>query len=669
MKNLMLWLITFILWVPALKAVPLSNYVWDAAAERHGIDIAGQLAWDPNACDFGKADFEAHAFPVFSNKGPSGKPQKNATGAYCLTVQLPPERMATMLHLSMIRIFGTAELWINQQRVWHQNSSTGPRRLNLLHEVTSERLQIELRLRCNEAPSCGFRGSLHIREARQGTRSDLLHYSYDLLAVTGIVACLFYHLIFAFLRRRSSTAIFLSINAIALMMRLVLAGHGQLHYFLDIKETWYWRLETLAVYLLLPSTISLVKTVFEKEAPQYLSTLGWVTAGAASVFLVLEARIFLFLLIIVYVLILFNLINYFITVPRAVRNRRSGAIILVVSAVTTFVSTLFEVLNTRLNIEMHSAVQPMSYLAVMIFQSVLLATRINDAFTLAEQQESEIKILKEKIEVEIRSLDHRILERTAELRTIFQSISTGILWISRNEQNVLCISSEYSDYLRKTVGFDIQAWHEMHFLLRRMRIPDMPRSGREIAVWFEQQMERADDLDRSLERMLGGLRVFDDLDCVKHLKFKWIPIVEDGRVTELFIFVFDVSPSIELQNLAQYKAREIEALRELTGLQPALLEEFHQVFGSPNLPAIRLFARAHQLQHLEQALTTLQNEEQLTQFIQVYRRVLGLLAERQVRARQRTPFDYEQFLQLPDWQKLPVDSRKLFQELVRAREK
>jgi hypothetical protein len=127
--------------------------------------------------------------------------------------------------------------------------------------------------------------------------------------------------------------------------------------------------------------------------------------------------------------------------------------------------------------------------------------------------------------------------------------------------------------------------------------------------------------------------------------------------------------SIEMQELARYKEMEIEALRELTRLPPPILEEFHQLFGNPSLPGIRRFAVVHQLEHLEQSLNVLQNEKHLDKFLQAYSRVLALLAERQIRARQQAAFDYEGFLHMADWQDLPVDSRALFQDLVRARKK
>jgi hypothetical protein len=654
---------------PMLYAGTIPTWTWDAAAEANGLNIQGDLAWSPAACEFEKTEQDTRSFPIFSYKRPSGKPLKDPAGAFCFALQLPEERLGTLLHFSMIRLFGIAELSINGERLWFQDQTTGAERLNILYEVKAQKLLVEIRLRCNNAPSCGFRGALHIHGDRQGTRADLLHYSYDLLAITGIMACLFYHMIFAFLRRRSSAAIFLSLNAVALMLRLLLSGQGQLHFFFGIPESWYWRLETVAAYFLTASTLSLVKTIFEQETPKYLSLLGWSIAGTSSIFLLLGPRGFPFLLSIVYVLVVLNIINYAFVIPRALRQRRSGAVLMVISAIVTFLSALFEALNTRWNIEMHSAVQPLTYLGTMIFQSVLLATRINDAFVTAEKQESEIKTLKEQIEVEIRSLDQKILERTTELRTIFQSISTGILWISLDEKNSLRISSEFSDHLRKTIGFDIEAWHEMHFFLRRMRLDSLPKSGKEVAAFFQEHMQSPESLDQMLEELLGGIKVFDDLDRVKHLKFKWIPIVEDGRVTEVFLFVFDVTLSMDMQELARCKALEIEAVRELTRLPPPVLEAGYEVFGNPSLPAMRQFAAEHQLMRLEEALSGLQHEKQLDKFMQAYQCVLTLLAERQIRARQQAPFDHEGFLQMPDWENLPVDSRTLFHELVRAREK
>jgi hypothetical protein len=140
-------------------------------------------------------------------------------------------------------------------------------------------------------------------------------------------------------------------------------------------------------------------------------------------------------------------------------------------------------------------------------------------------------------------------------------------------------------------------------------------------------------------------------------------------VIELFIFVFDVTLTLEMQELSHDKSLESAALRELTRLPPHVQEAFHMVFGNPSLPAIRSFATEHQLQHLLKALTDMKSEQRHSQLLQTCRQVLALLAERQSRARKRTPVDLETFLHLPDWQNLPVDSRLLFQELVRTQEK
>ncbi|WP_141733470.1 7TM-DISM domain-containing protein [Oligoflexus tunisiensis] len=667
MKFLLALILYGILSSGMARGAGLSTFVWDSGTE--ALEIQGPLSWSAARCDFTQTAYDVRNFPIFSNKGPSGKPVKDPTGSYCFEIQLPSAMRGQMLHFSLIRLFGNAELLINQQRVWHQNSTTGPQRLALLHEADSDRLQVELRLQCNESPSCGFRGLLHVRDQRQGARAELVHLSFELLAVTGIAACLFYHLVFAFLRRRSSTAFFLSFNAMTLILRLVLTGQGQLQYVLGLSESWYWRLELISVLVLLPSTLSLVRSVFETEAPPLLPTLGWSICGAASLFLVLDARIFPFLLIIAYAMVFLNVYNFAVVGTRAVQNRRTGAIVFIICALTTVISTLFESMNARMNVEMHTAVQPLSYLATMIFHSVLLATRINDAFNLAEQQETEITSLKERIESEILSLDQKILERTTELRTIFQSISTGILLIKSNEQDELQISSAYSDHLQQTIGFEIEAWHELHAFFRRMRLPHLPPGGQELAAAFREHMQSPRALDVFLEEKLGGLRVFQGAgERVKHLKFKWIPIMDADRVKELFLFVFDVSASIAMQELAESKALEIEALRELTALAPERLAALDKDMGRPSLPHMQLLALQHELPALQHALDQPFNAAQLQRFLRAYHKVLALLAERQKRASHQ-PFQLEGFLHLPDWENLPVDARRLYQELLAQHEK
>jgi hypothetical protein len=666
MKFLLLLILQLLFGAGTAKGAELSSFVWEPGIEE--LRIQGQLSWSAARCDFTQSDYEVRQFPVLSSKGISGKPRMDPTGSYCFEIQLPPEMRGQMLHFSQIRLFGKAELRINQQRVWHQDSSTGPQRLELFHEAATERLQVEMRLHCNEAPACGFRGLLHVRDQRQGARSELIHTSFDLLAVTGIAACLFYHLVFAFLRRRSATAFFLAFNAMALILRLVLTGQGQLQYALGLDESWYWRMELIAVYLLLPSTLSLVRSVFETESPVLLPTLGWAICGASSLFLVLDARIFPFLLIIVYLTVLLNVWNFAVVGARAVKNRRTGAIVFIICAMTTVLSTIFESLNARMNVEMHTAVQPLSYLATMIFHSVLLATRINDAFNLAEQQDTEIRTLREKLESEIMSLDQKILERTTELRTIFQSISTGILLIKPDEQNQLQISSAYSDHLQKTIGFEIEGWHELHTFFRRMERSRLPTESHELAAIFQDFMQRPGELDAFLEEHLGGLLIFRDGMRVKHLKFKWVPIMEGDQVKELFLFVFDVSASIAMEELTEAKVLEIAALRELTQLTPERLIALEKDLGQPSLPTMKVLAQQHELPQLHRALIQRISASQLQHFLHAYHKVLALLVERQKRTSSEA-FQIEGFLHLPDWQNLPVATRRLYQELVAQHEK
>ncbi len=551
----------------ATEAVSITMPLFEPSKGQRNPEVRmkGQLVWSKGPCfETSPSDWQLKKFPIFSYRRLIPKDSNDFEGSYCGHLRLPASAVGKMYNFNMIRVFGNAELYVNGLTIWQQDEKTGPIKLNVNHLIEKREIAIEIRLACNDSPLCGFRGSLHILEANASLRADNVRSAFDLLAFCGLGYCLFYHLFFTVLRRQSGAALFLTTNCIALLLRLPLTGQSQLHYILNISESAYWRLELLSIMILLPSSLSIVKTTFQEQSPVKAANFGWALLGLACLGIAfLSSEYFLPILLLAYVLIFVNIYVFSVTGWRAVKAKRSGTINFIVCSTVVVITTFLEVLNTRLNVEMSSLVQPLGYMCATIMQSVLLATRINDALILAETQEREKHSLKIGLEEEIVTLDKRIIERTIEMRTIIESISTGIICINRGENGSLAVSSEYSDYLRHVVGFDIESWHELHFFLRRLSIKTPTASSRQLGPWMEAQMQDPTALTGIFDGMLSGIVFFNDVDTQKYLKFKWSGLYKGGHYEELFIYVFDVSRSIELEHIARHKRDELLALEEL----------------------------------------------------------------------------------------------------------
>jgi|GEM_PF-3771646 hypothetical protein len=555
-----------------------------------GFSLRGDVQWQAMPCSIDNFVIRKKIvrFPLYQYKGRVDRDSNDHEGYYCFHVEAPRTVKRSLLHVRLIRVFGQVELTINEQVVWQQAGDVG-KVFEVLFQPTTEKLAIQMQMKCAESYICGFRGGFKFNHVSKGLSDELYSQTLDLFAFAGILFCGLFHLIFVTMRRRSEAAVALLLVAVALGMRILLTGQGQLHLYTRISESLFWRLEIGTLYLLLPATIAMVQGIFPRDVGARWTKSARYGSVAAALFLPFGGPDhYLYFLLIAYILIIMTLWTLMSTIVKAYRNKRTAILVFVLCSLTILTSTAMEVTNTRLNLELNPSFHPLGYLFSIVTMAVLLATRISEAFSRVEIQEREIKILTRRLQYEIDNLDRKIAERTSELASIIGALPTGIITLTRHESGDWVVSSQYSTFLRTTLGMDVQSFADLEYVFSKMQVagPHFPLQSEQLEAQLHVASDDADVQAERIRRLFPSSVSYQmgkqHLEFKVHLSF----VTHHEQIVGLFVFLVDVSTLHGLE--AQSQSAEIahtEALArvaaqaDLFAEQP-MIEFFQHPFWS-----------------------------------------------------------------------------------------
>lgn len=640
-------------------AVPIEmpTYTWQPAGRNAaGIYVRGDVFWQKEPCSETERSPTARLqkFPILKYKMLLKDKIDQHEGYYCWNMQVPEQYVGQLVHINLIRVFGKAKLWINYESVWSQSTeSEYPERLDFLYHVRSPLLRVEFSLTCGDSPLCGFRGAFKVRTEVEGGQKEQRSRSLDFFAFAGLAFCFAYHFVFAFLRRRYNAAMMIAMMAFCLCLRIVLTGQGQLHNYFRIHEAFYWRLEVLAVTVLIPSTISMSRAIFFHDSSARIEKFAWILAGL-SIFGLLFAKSswFLALMLITYLLIFMAIYSFYVTIRNGLKNRRSATYIFAVAAATIVGSTFLEVLNTRVNIELSPGSHPMGFLLSSIIASVLFSKRISEAFTRAEVQEQNIHKMTSKLNEDIALFDQRIEERTRQISLLIQSLPTGIVLINQDESGHLKVNGSYSRFLTEILGIAVRDWSSFYNFLAQVH-KDLPFENSELLEQeFATVLRQNFDAEQSLRRLGPEYCTWNFHHAMPRrnpidLRLVWVPIRDQEAISGIYLFLLDITHLTELQRESVRLETEVGALVELMRLSPQEARELKDKLDRFDNKGLQAIAGEKKLS----LLSNLLSKEGKDPVLDHYKNTLNLLFRSYFNENLDAKFDLPGFLQHPAWAK------------------
>ncbi len=560
---LLIFIITCLLSASHAWAIP-PFYTLKASNVKKGFSLRNSVQWQTLPCS--EQNFVMRqklvSFPIFRYKQRNLSSDNELEGYYCWNVRLPSSYNRSLLHFRLIRVFGDVELSINQESIWHQVGEAPARIFDILYQVPREDLNFQLRLRCGESHMCGFRGGFKINRPNKGMADEIFAQTLDFFAFAGIMFCCFFHSIFIILRRRSGAAVSLTFVALALGLRILLTGQGQLVLFTGVKEAHFWRLEIFTLYILMPSVISMIRGLFPAELSKQFVVFCLLFGAAWSLLLpFFSSEHYLIFLGAAYILLILALGTLFWVCYSAYKLKRSAYYPFLACTLTITISTGMEVANNRLNVELNPSFHPLGYFFSIVLMAVLLATRITEAFARVESQEFEILELNQKLRYEIEHLDQKIYERTAELQKIIGTLPTGIINITWLGDDIWKVSSQYSRLLYQLFGLQVNSFSELEQLFTQCELLNDVHFEVQnlIQLLHQSQTSEFEDLTPRIRSMFPSqLRLRDD-DHWMEFRVQISFVYHHEKIVGLFLFLIDISSLKQLE--ADSQAAE-EAHRE-----------------------------------------------------------------------------------------------------------
>lgn len=648
-------------------------FEWQPTGEHAaGIYVRGSVLWQNTPCSQAASPTATHFqhFPSFKYTTLLKGKRDQYEGYYCWFMKIPEQYKNQLIHVSLIRVYGLANLSFNGETVWAQDSNEETAgRIDFLYHARSSLILAEFALKCGESPLCGFRGTFKVRAELEGTQIEQHARSLDFFAVAGLTFCFAFHMVFAFLRRRYNAAMMIALMAFALSLRIILTGQGQLHTMFRIPESIYWRLEVFAVLILIPSAISMSRAIFPDDASPRAEKLAWILSIAAMPPLVLAGPVwFIPLMLITYVLIFISIASFFITIKRGFKQRRTAVVTFTCTTIIIISSTFLEVLNARINIELIPGLHPMGFLLTSMIVSVLFATRISEAFSQAEVQEKNIQSMTHKLNQDIALFDQRIEESTRKLRLLIEALPTGIILINQSENGAWQVNGSYSQFLTRTLHFGVNSWSSFHKFLQRLGSATDISSPEQLEESMTALMQHQEPIVRDTLRNLVPercvwLREEDQGFMQLRLMLVLLPGAE-GLLQGAYLFVLDITQLVAIDQLAFKIEVEVGALTELMNLGKAEAQELLNAMEAKDEAHLMALAQKWSLVTL---LRILRDTEHATTALTHYLDILVLLLRSYFKYERDQPFDLVKFLEHPIWkQELPSEDFQILQQFIKS---
>jgi two-component sensor histidine kinase/PAS domain-containing protein len=435
----------------------------------------------------------------------------------------------------------------------------------------------------------------------------------NLIAVGILSATGFYCFMLWWRRRDDKPALFLSLTALAAVLRIVSTIPWILQFFPDEIHELLYRFEYGSMPFAMTLYVHFLYGLYGRNLQLKIRNALTIYGFALCTFSLLAPVYYLSRALIFYHISTFSsvLIGIFLIIG-ALRRRDEGVIPTAMGCLLIVLGCIYDIVIAAPALFGNSIfVTPIAGAIFFILQAQVIAKRAANAYSRAEAYAKDIDILNQSLMQEVSqrkelnaSLEIKVNERTSEIRSLLQHIPQGILTIG--EEGL--IGANYSSHLHDMI-------HESSIANRSFK-----------SVIFDHAQLSPDVIDRAWQTILATIDEdvlnfemnADNLPteftyqgpCEVRLRCTWnIEHDSDHIVRRILVTLLDITAEVESRKRLDEKNKEFQIVRQLIDIGPVkgrqffnscrdlLAENRHLIATSPlDIEAIKiLFINVHTL--------------------------------------------------------------------------
>ncbi|WP_141731786.1 7TM diverse intracellular signaling domain-containing protein [Oligoflexus tunisiensis] len=203
----------------------------------------------------------------------------------------------------------------------------------------------------------------------------------------------------------------------------------------------------------------------------------------------------------------------------------------------------------------------------LFVQSILLSRRFSNAFHRLALAETEIRTLNE-------GLEHKVQQKTREIRAILDHIKQGIFTLRLNPKAEIVMGEDYSRHLEEILEEqDLNARKFQDVLLARTDLTNDQRSSIRSTIVAAVGEDEVSFLANK-DNLVRELR-FLPADREKILELDWEAMHDDaGRTEQILVSMRDVTQVRQLQQQSVRQQKELEYISEIVNTTPDQFAKF-----------------------------------------------------------------------------------------------
>ncbi|PKA27306.1 protein phosphatase [Leptospira sp. mixed culture ATI2-C-A1] len=246
-----------------------------------------------------------------------------------------------------------------------------------------------------------------------------------------------YHFGLFFYKRKEKSIFYFAIFCVLLGIRLAFTGE---RYVLELFPNFHWptafRIEFASYYFAVPTFLLFIHSLFPEESKAKHVRRALVVSCLFSFTLFLPISVFTILLY-GFQILAFVIIGYVIHINlKAVINSRPNSKLFLIGLLILAFSVSFDILKHSLN-SRGIGLTPYALLCFIFIQSLILSSRIANAFVRAEELAESLKISNESLLAVTENLEQIVSERTYQLNFSLNRIKKDLLLAKKIQQKIL----------------------------------------------------------------------------------------------------------------------------------------------------------------------------------------------------------------------------------------
>ncbi|ABZ97565.1 PP2C family protein-serine/threonine phosphatase [Leptospira biflexa] len=246
-----------------------------------------------------------------------------------------------------------------------------------------------------------------------------------------------YHFGLFFYKRKEKSIFYFAIFCFLLGIRLAFTGE---RYVLELFPRFHWptafRIEFASYYFAVPTFLLFIHSLFPEESKAKHVRRAIITSSLFSLTLFLPISIFTILLY-GFQILAFIIIGYVIHINlKAVINSRPNSKLFLMGLLVLAFSVSFDILKHSLN-SRGIGLTPYALLCFIFIQSLILSSRIANAFVRAEELAESLKISNESLLAVTENLEQIVSDRTYQLNSSLNRIKKDLLLAKKIQQKIL----------------------------------------------------------------------------------------------------------------------------------------------------------------------------------------------------------------------------------------